>query len=111
MSMLFNLAITPAYKDYKKNMDENPVLINMATELLYKSTSRAYDQYKGPINIMQFFGENMNPPTYSVPTQLISDAFQTLLGEKSAKYLLFNSSGITRSFKDSGFAYIKSMQE
>ena len=52
MSMLFNLAITPAYKDYKKNMDENPVLINMATELLYKSTSRAYDQYKGPINIM-----------------------------------------------------------
>ena len=53
----------------------------------------------------------MNPPTYSVPTQLISDAFQTLLGEKSAKYLLFNSSGITRSFKDSGFAFIKSQQE
>ena len=111
MSMLFNLAITPAYKDYKKTMDKNPVLVNMATELLYKSTSRAYDQYKGPINIMQFFGENMNPPTYSVPTQLISDAFQTLLGEKSAKYLLFNSSGITRSFKDSGFAFIKSQQE
>lgn len=110
-SLLFKLAVTPQYQDYKKTMDENPVVVNMLTELVYKSTSRAYDQYKGPVNIIQFFGENMNPPTYSQPTQLISDAVQSLLGDKSWKYLLFDSSGLTRSFKDSGFAYIKSMQE
>lgn len=110
-SLLFKLAITPEYKEYKKNMDENPLVVNMLTEVVYKSTSRAYDQYKGPVNIIQFFGENMNPPTYSQPTQLISDAAQSLFGDKSWKYLLFNSSGLTRSFKDSGFAYIKSQQE
>ena len=109
--MLFELAITPEYKEYKKNMDENPLIVNMLTELVYKSTSRAYDQYKGPVNIIQFFGENMNPPTYSQPTQLISDAVQSLFGDRSWKYLLFDSSGLTRSFKDSGFAYIKSVQE
>ena len=92
-------------------MDENPLIVNMLTELVYKSTSRAYDQYKGPVNIIQFFGENMNPPTYSQPTQLISDAVQSLFGDRSWKYLLFDSSGLTRSFKDSGFAYIKSVQE
>ena len=67
-SMLFKLAITPEYKEHKKSMEDNPLLVNMVTEILYKSTSRAYDQYKGPINIIQFFGENMNPPTYSQPT-------------------------------------------
>ena len=41
--MLFELAITPEYKEYKKNMDENPLIVNMLTELVYKSTSRAYD--------------------------------------------------------------------
>lgn len=110
-SLLFKLAISPAYKEYKKNMDKNPVVVNMATELVYKSTSRSYDQYKGPVNIIQFFGENMNPPTYSQPTQLISDAVQTLIGDKSFKYLLFDSSGLTRSFKDSGFAFIKAQQQ
>lgn len=109
--MIFKLAITPKYKEYKKSMEDNPLLANIITEVLYKSTSRAYDQYKGPINIIQFLGENMNPPTYSYPTQLISDMVQALLGEKSWKYLLFDSSGFTRSFRDSGFAYIKSVQE
>nr|DAT77719.1 MAG TPA: hypothetical protein [Caudoviricetes sp.] len=51
-SMLFKLAITPEYKEYKKDMDENPLVVNMLTELVYKSTSRAYDQYKGPVNII-----------------------------------------------------------
>lgn len=110
-SMIFKLAVSPAYKDYKKSMDENPLLVNMITEVLYKSTSRAYDQYKGPMNIIQFFGENMNPPTYSQPVQLIYDATQALVGNRSFKYLLFDSSGFTRSFKDSGFAFIKSQQK
>lgn len=108
---LFQLALTPAYKDYKKTMKDNPVAVNLITEILYKSSSRAYDQYKGPINIMQFFGENMNPPTYSQPVQLLKTTAQTLFGDKSFKYLLFDNSGLTRSFKDTGFAYIKSQQE
>lgn len=110
-SLLFKLALTPDYKEYKKDMEKNPLVINMLTELVYKSTSRAYDQYKGPVNIIQFFGENMNPPTYSQPVQLISDVTQALFGEKSWKYLLFDNSGLTRSFRDSGFAFIKANQE
>lgn len=62
---LFKLALTPAYKEYKKDMSDNPLVVNMITELLYKSSSRSYDQYKGPLNVLQFFGENMNSPIYS----------------------------------------------
>lgn len=45
----------------------------MIAELLYKSSSRAYSQYAGPINVIQFFGENMNPPYYTAPVQWINE--------------------------------------
>lgn len=110
-AMLFKLALDPAYKEHKKTAADNPVVVNLVTEILYKSSSRAYDQYKGPMNVIQFFGENMNPPFYSTPVQVLSEAGQALVGQKSWKYLLFDNTGLTRSFKDTGFAYIKSQQE
>lgn len=110
-AMLFGLALDPAYKEHKKNAADNPVIVNLVTEILYKSSSRAYDQYKGPINVIQFFGENMNPPFYSTPVQVLSEAGQALMGQKSWKYLIFDNTGLTRSFKDTGFAYIKSQEE
>lgn len=67
LALLFKLAITPQYKEYKKEMAEHGVLENLLTEILYKASSRSFDQYKGIINVMQFFGENMNPPFYSMP--------------------------------------------
>lgn len=108
---LFGLALDPAYKEHKKNAADNPVIMNLVTEILYKSSSRAYDQYKGPMNVIQFFGENMNPPFYSTPVQVLNEAGQAIMGQKSWKYLIFDNTGLTRSFKDTGFAYIKSQQE
>lgn len=52
MAGLFGLILGPAYKEHKKNAKDNPLLSNMLTELLYKSSSRAYSQYAGPINVI-----------------------------------------------------------
>lgn len=108
---LFGFVLSPAYKEHKKNAADNPVLVNLVTEILYKSSSRSYDQYKGPMNVIHFFGENMNPPFYSTPVQVLSETGQALMGQKSWKYLLFDNTGLTRSFKDTGFAYIKSQEQ
>ena len=107
MSALFGFILGPAYKEHKKKAHEDPLLTNILTELLYKSSSRAYSQYAGPINVIQFFGENMNPPYYTAPVQVLKEAWQGAIGEKSLKYLMFDNTGLTRSFKDSAFAYIK----
>jgi len=50
----------------------------------------------------------MNPPIYSQPTQLMVDMGKSILGDKEWSYTLINTNGITRSFKDTGKAYIKS---
>ena len=110
LGLLFKLFFTPEYKKHLKEAHKNPVLENLLTEVLYKSSSRAYDQFKGPINVIQFFGENMNPPYYTAPINLMKDAGSAIFGDKSFKYLLFDNTGLTRSMKDTAFAYIKSQQ-
>lgn len=52
----------------------------------------------------------MNPPYYTAPAQVLKEAWQGLIGDKSFKYLMFDNTGLTRSFKDSAFAYIKAQQ-
>lgn len=110
MSLLFLLlfkgcfglyqGLDDTYAEYKKDMKNNPVLQNLAIEVLYKGSSRSWDDFQGPLNIVQFFGENMNPPYYSVSTQLFKDGFNTLFGEKTMESFISNSSGLFRSGKD-----------
>lgn len=109
--LLFSLVMDPAYKEHKKNMADNPVVINALTEVLYKSTSRAHDQFKGPLNIIQFLGENMNPPVYSQPVSVITDMGKSIFGDKEWSYAIINANGITRSFKDTYNGYIKSQEK
>ena len=52
----------------------------------------------------------MNPPYYTAPINLMKDAGSAIFGDKSFKYLLFDNTGLTRSMKDTAFAYIKSQQ-
>lgn len=111
LSSLFKFLLDPAYKEHKKTAADNPILVNLVTEIVYKSSSKAYDQYKGLINVVQHFGEDSNALVYTVPQQIITEAMQALIGKKSWKYLLFDNTGFTRSFKDTAFAYLKSLEK
>ena len=64
-SMIYGLALDPAYKDFKKGMKERDVVTNGVVELLYKSSSRSYDGFIGVYNVFEYLGENTNPPVYS----------------------------------------------
>ena len=110
-ALFFTLIADPAYKDYKKTMKDNPVLVNLLTEIIYKSSSRAYDDFKGPLNVIQYFGENLNPPMYSQPVEIMKDAFSVITGDKNLTYLLLDNTGFTRSFRDTYRAYLKSIEE
>lgn len=111
LSSLFKLLLDPAYKEHKKTAQDNPVILNLITEIIYKGSSKAYDQYKGLINVVQHFGEDSNALVYTIPFQIINDAMSYLLGEKSWKYLLFDNTGFTRSFRDTFFAFLKSIEK
>jgi hypothetical protein len=105
--LLIKLAFTPEYEDYKKTMKENPVIENLLVEILYKSSSRAWDSFQGPLNIVNFVGENMNPPVYQIPIKLITDSGKFLFGEKTFGQVVTGNLAIGRSYKDTYNAYLK----
>ena len=105
--MLFKLIFDPAYKDYKKEMKNNPVIANLMTEILYKSSGRMYDSFAGPLNIIEYFGENTNPPIYQVPIKIITDSAKFVFGEKTFWQLTSGNISAFRAYKDTYNAYIK----
>lgn len=108
--ILLKLAFSE-YKDYKKTMKDNPVIANLVVEVLYKSTTRAWDSYMGPLNVITFFGENMNPPIYQLPIRLIQDSFEFLLGDKTFGQLITGNFAIGRSYKDTYNAWLKNQKD
>ena len=105
--VLIKLAFTPEYEDYKKTMKENPVIENLLVEILYKSSSRAWDSFQGPLNIVNFVGENMNPPVFQIPMKLITDSGKFLFGEKTFGQVITGNFAIGRAYKDTYNAYLK----
>ena len=98
------------YKEYKKTMKDNPVISNLIVEVLYKASSRAWDSYQGPLNVLTFFGENMNPPIYQLPMQLIQDSWKFVLGDKTFGQLISGNFAIGRSYKDTYNAWLKAQE-
>ena len=105
---LIKIALSGEYKDYKKTMKDNPVIQNLVTEVLYKSTSRAWDSFQGPLNILNFVGENMNPPIYQIPIKLITDSGKFLFGDKTFGQLVTGNLAIGRSYSDTYNAWLRS---
>lgn len=109
--VLINLALSGQYRDYKKVMRDNPVIQNLIVEVLYKSTSRAWDSFQGPLNILNFVGENMNPPVYQIPIKLISDSGKFLFGEKTFGQIVTGNLAIGRSYSDTYNAWLRAQKQ
>lgn len=52
--LLKSYVIDPSYKDYKKEMKDNPVAVNLLAEVMYKSSTRSWDSFQGPINYLSW---------------------------------------------------------
>lgn len=104
---IFKLAIGPAYSDYKKTMKDHTIVENAIAEILYKSSSRSYDGFGGPISLIQYLGENTNPPPYALSTKLITDISKVAFGDKTISSFLTGDFALFRSFQDTYKAEVK----
>ena len=104
---LFKLAITPLYEDHKKEMKDYNIVSNAITEVLYRSTERSYDGFLGPLTMIQFLGENTNPPPYQLSTKVTTDLFKFAFGDKTVGELFTGNIAMFRSFRDTYKAEVK----
>ena len=97
---LFKWGITPMYKEFKKEEADHSVIENAMAEILYKSTSRSYDGFMGPVALIQFLGENTNPPIYQLSTKIPSDLMKFALGDKTFGELMTGNIALFRAVQD-----------
>lgn len=109
-SMIYGLALNPAYKDFKKGMKDRDVITNAVVELLYKSSSRSYDGFKGVYNVFEYLGENTNPPIYSQNIKLLKETGSVLIGNRSFLDALNGNVAVFKTFQDTQRAYNKSQE-
>lgn len=109
-AMIYGLALDPAYKSFKKGMKERNVITNGIVELLYKSSSKSYDGFKGIYNVFHYLGENTNPPIYSQNIKLLKGVCSALVGKRSVSDVLNGNVAVFRVFQDTWRAYNKSQQ-
>lgn len=110
-SMIYGLALDPAYKDFKKGMKDRDVVTNGVVELLYKSSSRSYDGFRGVYNVFEYLGENTNPPVYSQNIKLLKETGSVLIGNRSFSDALNGNIAVFKTFQDTQRAYNKSQQQ
>lgn len=109
-AMIYGLALKPAYKDFKKGMKDRDVITNAIVELLYKSSSRSYDGFRGVYNVFEYLGENTNPPVYSQNIKLLKEACSVLIGNRSFSDALNGNVAVFKTFQDTWRAYNKSQE-
>ena len=95
---LFKFAVSPMYQEYKKEMVDHSVAENAIAEVLYKSTSRSYDGFMGPLAAFTFLGENTNPPFYTLSTKVTEDLGKFVFGDKTFGQLMTGDIAFFRAF-------------
>ena len=98
--LLFKIALTPAYNESKKKSNNLPLVAKLMSSISYKSFNGARDSFAGPLNVVEYFGEQMDPPIYKVPIKLVKDAGNTIFGDKTFLSLITGNIALARTFKD-----------
>lgn len=99
-AMLFKMAITPWYKEHKKESDGDAIIINYLTEVLYKASKTSYDVFKGPFNVIEYLGTSTNPASYKLQEKLVIDLGKVVMGKKTFGQFAMGTQALLRSGQD-----------
>ena len=95
-----------AWREHQKDVtDPHDLITNSLCEILYKGMYNSWDGFKGPLNIITFLGEQVNPPFYTESLAIAKDLFRTTVGDMTI--LSFGSRHLApiRSIRESIKAY------
>lgn len=97
---LFEEVVNPAYKEHKKKGDGKDVLTNAAIELLYKGSSSSFEEFKGPLPILDYIMNNTNPASVKWGAKVYNDIGGFLFGDTTFGELVTKSQALPRSLQD-----------
>lgn len=97
---LFDEVVSPAYKEHKKKGDGKDILTNAAIELLYKGSSSSFEEFKGPLPILDYLMNNTSPASVKWGVKVYNDIGGFLFGDTTFGELVTKSQALPRSLQD-----------
>lgn len=97
---LFDEVVSPAYKEHKKKGDGKDILTNAAIELLYKGSSSSFEEFKGPLPILDYIMNNTSPASVKWGAKVYNDIGGFLFGDTTFGELVTKSQALPRSLQD-----------
>ena len=97
--MLFKFVLDPAYQETKKSYKDMDGINILLTEMAYRPLKPATDSLYGIYNVIEYLGENTDPPIYNVPNKFVADACKTAFGNKTAGKFISGNFAFARIFK------------
>lgn len=97
---LFDEVVSPAYKEHKKKGDGKDILTNAAIELLYKGSSNSFEEFKGPLPILDYLMNNTSPASVKWGVKVYNDIGGFLFGDTTFGELVTKSQALPRSLQD-----------
>lgn len=75
-------------------------LVAGINEVVFKGAASSYQDFGGPLVIMNYIVNNMEPAQATVSWKVVSDLGKAVIGDKAWGTLLFTDVPILRLFKD-----------
>ena len=100
LGLLFKQVFDPAYKEHKKNDNGNNIAGNAILEILYKGSSSCFDEFKGPLPILDYVTNDTNPATFQWLSKSTSDMYKWITGSKSLSDTILKSQALPKAFQD-----------
>lgn len=97
---IFDEVVSPAYKEHKKKGDGKDILTNAAIELLYKGSSSSFEEFKGPLPILDYLMNNTSPASVKWGVKVYNDIGGFLFGDTTFGELVTKSQALPRSLQD-----------
>lgn len=102
--LMYKLVFSPAYKEFEKEMKNNPDKFNPVTagfvEALYKGGEQSTDDMLGPISLFSWLGRSQNPAMHSISITIVKDLGQFVFGDKTFGMLMSDYMPFIKNFKD-----------
>ena len=97
---------SPARKSLKEENEQLKKELELI-EITYKATSHAYDNFKGPLAVLDYIGNSTNPAVYKLPARILNDCWKLATGDKTMGGFLMGLQAFPRAFQDSYRMYIR----
>lgn len=109
--LLIESALESLYGDHKKTTDGDNFMYNAFVEIMYKGYGSSFDDFMGPLPIIDYISNNTKAAAFQWQQKFIQDTYKLTFGDKTFGEYLIGMQALPRSMQDAYRMYQKDQKK